>query len=249
VESYVLADDFCKTEVPPARGPGPAAARDRAAGLTLAIFGQWSQLPAAAACFRWATTPRRPLVPTRPSRPQFNRMLRRAPAALTACARARGQGVTGDDDDPDEAIDGTGRPPHHAKRRGAGGRAGGADIGQCPRLGWDVVRGVGKPVRDREGADRGGSGKACQARGATADGASVVRAPPTGSTRAWATPWKTWLAGLRQVMEPVNDRLRASRGVAHARPHARRGRRGGRPRSGATGSTANGTGRTWPSPT
>ena len=84
------------------------------------------------------------------------------------------------------------------------------------RLGREVVRGVGKPVRDREGANRGGSGKACQARGATADGASVVRAPPTDSTRAWATPWKTWLAGLRQVMEPVNDRLRASRGVAGA---------------------------------
>jgi hypothetical protein len=40
VELYVLADQFSKTQLPPERHPGPAAALDRSEVLTLALFSQ-----------------------------------------------------------------------------------------------------------------------------------------------------------------------------------------------------------------
>jgi hypothetical protein len=262
VELYVLADEFCKTHLPPERRPGPPAALDRAEVVTLAVFGQWAQFPSEAAFYRWAAKRLRPLFPTLPSRPQFNRLVRRAHAALTAFALHLGQGLAAADDRAFEAIDGTGVRTRNAKRRGAGWLAGLADIGKCTRLGWyEGVRlllavtprgaitgwgigpastndrglaetffaaraapawrlpGVGRAVSDRYVADMGFSGKTCQARWARDHGAVVVSAPQTGSRRAWPKPLKTWLAGIRQVIESVNDRLLATFGLDGERPH------------------------------
>lgn len=79
---------------------------------------------------------------------------------------------------------------------------------------------VGVPTSDCSVADMGFSGKACQARWAAESGAVVVRPPPTGSRRVWSKPWKTWLAGIRQVIETVNDRVRFTCGLDRERPHA-----------------------------
>jgi hypothetical protein len=78
--------------------------------------------------------------------------------------------------------------------------------------------GVGRPTSDRYVADMGFSGQACQARWADA-GATVISAPQTGSTRAWPKPLRRWIAGIRQVIEAVNDRLLFACGLDRERPH------------------------------
>jgi hypothetical protein len=78
---------------------------------------------------------------------------------------------------------------------------------------------VGQPARDRYVADMGFSGVDCQARWAHQDGALVVAPPQPHAKRAWPKPLKRWLAGLRQIVETVNDRLLADFRLAAERPH------------------------------
>lgn len=260
-ELYVLVDEFGKAAGPPR--PGPAPALHPSEVLTLALFGQWAQFASESAFYRYARRHLRPLFPRLPSRPQFNRLVRRHGAALTAFALRLGQALAADGDRASEALDGTGVRTRNAKRRGAGWLDGLADIGWCTRLGWyEGVRlllsvtprgavtgfgfgpasandrvlaetffaaraqpdprlpGVGRPVSDRYVADMGFSGKEREARWAAAYAAAVVCPPQAGSARAWAKPWRTWLAGLRQVIETVNDRLLAPFRLDRERPHA-----------------------------
>ncbi len=135
VELYVAADVFCKQQLEPERQPGPAPALDRAEVLTLALFSQWQPFPSEAAFCRWATTHLRPLLPTLPSRPQFNRLVRHWSEAITAFALGLGRDLAATDH-AFEVIDGTGVRVRNAKRRGTGWLAGLADIGACSRLGW-----------------------------------------------------------------------------------------------------------------
>jgi hypothetical protein len=79
---------------------------------------------------------------------------------------------------------------------------------------------VGRPTSDCSLADMGFSGARCQPRWAADYGAVVVSPPQTGSTRAWPKPLKTWLAGMRQVIETVCDRLLFTCGLDRERPHA-----------------------------
>lgn len=261
-ELYVLADDFCKTHLPPERRPGPAAALSGGEVLALAVFGQWAQFPSEAAFYRWASRHLRGAFPTLPSRPQLNRLVRRHLGALTAFALHLGQALAAAEDHAFEVIDGTGVRTRNAKRRGAGWLAGLADIGKCTRLGWyEGVRllldttprgavagwgigpastndrvlaetffaaraapdprlpGVGRPVSDRYVADMGFTGRKCEARWVRAYGAVVVCPPQSDSKRAWPKPLRTWLAGIRQVIEAVNDRLLASFRLEAERPH------------------------------
>jgi hypothetical protein len=262
VELYVLADEFCKAELPPERRPGPPPSLATAEVVTLACFGQWQRFPSEAAFYRWAGKHLRPWFPTLPSRPQFNRLLRRAEGAITAFALHLGRALAAAGDRACEAIDGTGVRGRNAKRRGEGWLAGLADIGKCTRLGWyEGVRlllavtprgaitgwgggpastndrvlaetffavraapdprlpGVGAAVGDRYVADMGFGGVKCEARWAKEYGAVVVCAPQTGSNRAWPKPLRTWLAGIRQVVETVTERLLEACRLDHERPH------------------------------
>jgi len=261
VELYVRVDEFCKTQLPPDVHPGPAAALERSEVVTLACFSQWRQFPSETAFYRWAGTHLRPLFPTLPSRPQFNRLVRRHGEAITAFALHLGREAAGADH-AYEVIDGTGVRTRNAKRRGAGWLFGQADIGWCTRLGWyeglrlllsvtprgaitgwglgpastndrtlaetffavravpDVrLPGVGQPVSDRYVADMGFSGQQREADWARDYGAIVVCPPQTGSKRAWPKPLKTWLAGIRQIIETVNARLLDPFRLDHERPH------------------------------
>jgi hypothetical protein len=261
-ELYVLADTFCKTHLAPVLRPGPAPSLSPSEVMTLGLFSQWAQFPSEAAFYRYARRRLRPLFPTLPSRPQFNRLLRGAQAALVAFALWLGQELAQGDDRAFEALDGTGLATRNAKRRGAGWLAGEADIGRCTRLGWyEGVRlllavtptgaitgwgigpastndrvlaetffaararpqpglpGVGAPTSDRYVADMGFTGQACEARWAADYGAVVVCPPQSDSHRAWPKALRTWLAGIRQVIETVNDRLLTAFGLERERPH------------------------------
>jgi hypothetical protein len=80
--------------------------------------------------------------------------------------------------------------------------------------------GVGQPVSDRYVADMGFSGRACEARWRQRYGAVLVAPPHPRSRQAWSKPWKRWLAGIRQIIETVNDRLLTTFGLDAERPHA-----------------------------
>jgi hypothetical protein len=135
VELYVLADTFCKTHLPPDRHPGPAAALDRSEVVTLGVFSQWARFGSERDFWRYAETRLRPYFPHLPSRPQFNRQVRRQHEAVTGFALWLAAQL-GADTAPYEAIDGTAVPTRNAKRRGRGWLAGVADIGRCLRRGW-----------------------------------------------------------------------------------------------------------------
>ncbi len=135
VELYVLADDFSKTQAPPDRHPGPAAALTRSEVLTLALFSQEQRFASERSFWRYADRHLRALFPTLPSRPQLHRQIRRQQAAITAFALWLAERL-GAHDAPYETLDATAVPTRNAKRRGLGWLPGIADIGWTKLRGW-----------------------------------------------------------------------------------------------------------------
>ena len=78
---------------------------------------------------------------------------------------------------------------------------------------------VGQAVSDRYVADMGFCGRTCEARWAADYGAVVVCPPQSDSKRRWPKPLRTWLAGIRQVVETVTERLLEAFRLDHERPH------------------------------
>jgi hypothetical protein len=81
------------------------------------------------------------------------------------------------------------------------------------------LRTVGQPVGDCYVADMGFAGQRRERHWREELGAVVICPPQTGSKRAWSKAWRRWLAGIRQVMETVTDRVLTPCGVARLRPH------------------------------
>ena len=50
-------------------------------------------------------------------------------------------------------------------------------------------------------------------------GAEVITAPHQGSKKKWPKQWRRWLAGLRQVVETIYDKLLNTFRLARERPH------------------------------
>lgn len=134
-ELYVLVDTFCKAQWPPARRPGPAASLSTSEVVTLAIYGQWGRFPSERAFHRHASHHLRPLFPTLPSYPQYNRLVRHESPATTAFAVHLGQ-LLAAEDTPFEIIDGMGLRTRTGNRRGRGWLAGSIDKGRCSRLNY-----------------------------------------------------------------------------------------------------------------
>ena len=57
---YVMADDLCKTSLPPEPHPGPQAALSRSAVVTLALCGQWQSFGSERGFYRYAQRHLRP---------------------------------------------------------------------------------------------------------------------------------------------------------------------------------------------
>ena len=132
---YVMADDFCSTQLPKQTHPGPDASLSRSEVVALACFGQWGIFPNESAFYRYAETHLRPFFPTLPDRSQFNRLERDHRDAI-ALFSLRFAELLNAGKSPFEVLDGTGAPVRHCKRRGEGWLAGQADIGWSNRLGW-----------------------------------------------------------------------------------------------------------------
>lgn len=74
---YVMVDDFCKSELPLEKEPGPEAALSRSEVMTLSIFSQWSRFRNQRDSYRFAEQKLRSAFPTLPNRSQFNRLARK----------------------------------------------------------------------------------------------------------------------------------------------------------------------------
>lgn len=132
---YVMADDFCKTALPPEPHPGPPAALSRSEVVTLAMFGQWQHFGSERGFSRYAQRHLRAAFPSLPPREQCNRQVRQQHAALVALFLPLGR-LLAAQRCAYEALDSSGVPPRDAKRRGVGWLPGVAAIGWSNRLGW-----------------------------------------------------------------------------------------------------------------
>jgi hypothetical protein len=258
---YVMADDFCKTSLPPEPHPGPPAALSRSEVVTLAMFGQWQSFGSARGFYRYAQRHLRAAFPSLPTREQFHRQVRQQHTALVAfvlhlvrllaaqrCAY--------------EALDSSGVPTRDAKRRGAGWLPGLADMGWSNRLGWyegphvllavnpwGMITGfgfgpastkdqplaetffaprryphpglasVGLPACGPYVVDKGFEGQALHHVWWRAYGAQVLCPPKRNRQMPWPKRLRRWLAGVRQIVETVYEKLWHTFRLDRERPH------------------------------
>ena len=132
----VLIDTFVTTQLPAEprrRGRQPKLTRGEA--MTLALVGQHQRFSSERDFYRYASIHLRPLFPTLPSRPQFNRTLRRHYPALVVfgqwCATRLDSATA-----PLEVLDTTAVPLRDLRRRGEGWLPEVCAIGKSVRLGW-----------------------------------------------------------------------------------------------------------------
>jgi hypothetical protein len=69
-------------------------------------------------------------------------------------------------------------------------------------------------------ADKGFAGEEPHTRWGEHYGAQVITAPHQRSKQQWSKAWRRWLAGLRQVVETIYDKLLNTFRLARERPHA-----------------------------
>ena len=79
---------------------------------------------------------------------------------------------------------------------------------------------VGAPARSPYVVDKGFEGEANHTAWWTTYGAQVLCPPKRNSKRPWPKPWRRWLAGVRQIVETVYDKLQHTCRLDRERPHA-----------------------------
>jgi hypothetical protein len=79
---------------------------------------------------------------------------------------------------------------------------------------------VGTPAQGAYVADKGFAGDQLHRYWKAAYGAEVVSPPHQHSKVRWSKPWRRWLAGLRQIIETIYDKLLNTFRLARERPHA-----------------------------
>lgn len=87
---------------------------------------------------------------------------------------------------------------------------------------WPPPRGpsVGTPALGPSVVAKGFAGQANHAMGGPPSGAQVLCPPTRQSTTPWPTALRRWLAGVRQSVETVYDKLCQTCRLDRARPHA-----------------------------
>jgi hypothetical protein len=132
---YVMADDFCKTQLTFAPQPGPHASLEPGEVITLGMFAQFWQFRSERDFYRYAERRLKSYFPCLPDRAQFNRLLRQHWQTIVSfwqdqVVQLRAQQVSF------EVLDSVPVPVRNLKRRGRGWLAGQARIGWSTRLGW-----------------------------------------------------------------------------------------------------------------
>jgi hypothetical protein len=241
--------------------PGPAARLTPSEGVSLALFGQWRQVPTERAFYRYAVAHLCGAFPTLPARSQYNRLLRRCHDTIVAVGQHLAALLDGRTS-PYEALEGLGVATRTLKRRGSGWLAGQAASGRCNRVGWyeglhvlaavtppgaitgygcapastkdqrlaetflalrqapqPGVSSVGTPASGVYVVDAGCEGRTWHTRWAQCYGATVIAKPKRSAPGYWPQPLRRWHASIRQIVETVHDRLLATCGLEHERPH------------------------------
>jgi hypothetical protein len=67
--------------------------------------------------------------------------------------------------------------------------------------------------------DKGFEGQANHTAGWTTYGAQLICLPWRNSRRPWPKSWRRWLAGVRQIVETVNEKLQPTFRLDRERPH------------------------------
>jgi hypothetical protein len=78
---------------------------------------------------------------------------------------------------------------------------------------------VGTPASGVYVVDAGFEGQHWHTRWAQCYGATVIAKPKRTDPGYWPQPLRRWQAGIRQIVETVHDRLLATFGLEHERPH------------------------------
>jgi hypothetical protein len=81
------------------------------------------------------------------------------------------------------------------------------------------VASVGTSARSPYIVDKGFEGQANHAAWWTVYGAQVICPPRRNSKRPWPKPWRRWLAGVRQIVETVYEKLHHTFRLDRERPH------------------------------
>jgi Transposase DDE domain len=79
---------------------------------------------------------------------------------------------------------------------------------------------VGKPALGPYLSDKGFEGQAAHRRWWHYYGAQVICPPKRNSHQSWSQRRRRWLAGARQIVETVYDKVHHAFGLSHERPHA-----------------------------
>lgn len=87
------------------------------------------------------------------------------------------------------------------------------------------VSSVGAPALGPSGVEKGCAGQAHHATWKQTSGAQVICPPKRKSTTPWPQSQRRWLAGIRQVVETVDDKRAPTCRLDRERPHARSGLR------------------------
>ena len=77
----------------------------------------------------------------------------------------------------------------------------------------------GAPAQSPYVVDKGFEGQANHTTWWTTSGAQVICPPRRNSQRPWPKPWRRWLAGVRQIVETVNEKLQHTFRLDRERPH------------------------------
>jgi len=93
-------------------------------------------------------------------------------------------------------------------------------VRSCPHPG---LPGVGAPALGPYVTDKGFEGQASHQLWQQSYGATVLCPPKRNSKRPWPRRWRRWLAGIRQIVETVYDKLFHALRLDRERPHALEG--------------------------
>jgi hypothetical protein len=81
------------------------------------------------------------------------------------------------------------------------------------------VASVGAPAQSPYVVDKGFESQANHTAWWTIYGAQVICPPKRNSRTSWPKPLRRWLAGVRQIVETVNEKLRHTFRLDRERPH------------------------------